>query len=91
MHFYSTPHQRTPRRVRDFSPRPGGNRGRRRQEQIRSGPPLNLPGFRIRPLKHLKYLSVIFDPKLTFEAHVNHLEAKCFKRLAIFNAVTAST
>lgn len=60
-------------------------------EKYAPGPSLNLPGFRVRPLRLLKYLGVLFDPKLTFEAHVNHLKAKCSKRLAIFNALAAST
>ena len=61
------------------------------RERFAPGPSLDLPGFRVRPLKLLKYLEIIFDPKLSFEAHVDHLEAKCSKRLAIFNALAVST
>ena len=35
------------------------------REKYAPGPTPNLPGFRVRPLKLLKYLGVIFDPKLT--------------------------
>ena len=44
------------------------------REKFALGASLNLPGFRVRPLKLLNYLGAILDPKLTFEAHVNHLE-----------------
>ena len=59
------------------------------EEKYASGSSLNLPGFRVQSLRLFKYFGVLFSPKLTFEAHVTYLEAKCFKRLAIFNALAA--
>ena len=61
------------------------------QGEYGRGPALELPGHTIRPLKHLNHLELIFDQRLAFDTHVNHLEAECSKRLALFNAPAAST
>ena len=67
------------------------NDGTDSDDEFTLGPTMNLPGFNIRPRRVVKYLGVLFDPELKFGAHVDHLEAKCSKRLAIFNALAAST
>ena len=54
-------------------------------------PAICLPGFSIHPRRVIKYLGVIFDPELKFGAHVDRVEAETSKRLAIFNALAAST
>ena len=49
---------------------------------------LNFSDFKVRFFRQLKYLKIIFDSKLTFDAYVNYLKIKSSKRFVIFNAIT---
>ncbi|RFU23573.1 hypothetical protein B7463_g12765, partial [Scytalidium lignicola] len=59
--------------------------------------PLTIPGGMnqepkvIKPKKAIRYLGVIFDPDLGWEAHMKHIKERATKAIAALQAITGST
>ena len=53
--------------------------------------PLFLPGRTLSPEVSAKYLGIVLDSALTWGPHLNHLESKTTKKLAVLSALARST
>ena len=55
---------------------------------LHNDPVLKLDGVEIPVVDQYKFLGVIFDKKLSFIPHINHLKAKCHKALQLLRVVS---
>lgn len=63
-------------------------RKRAQEERMR---PLDLDGFALRPVTHMRVLGLVVDSKLSFKNHCSHLESKMKSSILALTRLTGST
>ena len=58
------------------------------KRKLHPDPSLDLGGTPIPVVEQTKFLGLIFDRKLSFKPHIEHLRAKCFKALNLLKVVS---